>query len=502
GHAHADAWRALSSRVELLGVDIDPANLAAFAERYDLPPGQTYPSTEALYQDLTPDFVSVCVWPGLHARLVVEAAEAGVRGILCEKPLALNAADIEAMQTTCREHGVALAVAHQRRYNPYVEWARAFLGRGELGPPYVLEARVGDGWDVLSWTTHWFDLADFLFGATPEWVLAGADVAGSRRYGHLVEDGSVALAQYPGGSQAVFVTGPDNPHENPITVRGRDGMLRLFEGRDAEVFSRHGYETVRPPAVDDGRFDVTDYRSGFRDLVEDLVTATESGATSRCDVGSTAAATHTALAIHESVRVRRRVHLPLDTGFTPLDVLQNTPTPAVWGSRVLVHCDDHFGSGGPDGLREALEAVTGQPVVTAAATEPLDEEALASVDVLCLYHTQASPDDATRLALTRWVGEGRPLLLVHAAVGAYPTWPEYGSWVGYRWNWETSSHPHEPCVLVPTEGDPLGFGWAGAWLPRDEIYVDLDHVADTVDGLTTSVAGADHPVSWTTARHP
>ncbi|MGL4175125.1 MAG: ThuA domain-containing protein, partial [Dermatophilaceae bacterium] len=206
--------------------------------------------------------------------------------------------------------------------------------------------------------------------------------------------------------------------------------------------------------------------------------------------------------IHESARVRRRVHLPLDTGFTPLDVLQNTPTPAVWGSRVLVHCDDHFGSGGPDGLREALAAVTGQPVVMAAATEPLDEQALTSVDVLCLYHTQASPDDATRLALTRWVGEGRPLLLVHAAVGAYPTWPEYGSWVGCRWNWETSSHPHEPCVLVPTEGDPLGFGWAGAWLPRDEIYVGLDHVADTVDGLTTSVAGADHPVSWTTARHP
>ncbi|MGL4177899.1 MAG: Gfo/Idh/MocA family protein, partial [Dermatophilaceae bacterium] len=342
GHAHADAWRALPSSVELLGVDIDPSNLAAFAERYDLSPGQTYSSTEALYQDLTPDFVSVCVWPGLHARLVVEAAEAGVRGILCEKPLALNTADIEAMAVACRERGVTLAVAHQRRYNPYVEWARAFLDRGELGPPYVLEARVGDGWDVLSWTTHWFDLAGFLFGATPEWVLAGADVAGSRRYGHLVEDGSVAFAQYPGGSQAVFVTGPDNPHENPITVRGRDGMLRLFEDRDAEVFSRHGYETIRPPALGDGRFDVTDYRSGFRHLVEDLVAATDSGATSRCDVSSTAAATRIALAIHESARVRRRVHLPLDTGFTPLDVLQNTPTPAVWGSRVLVHCDDHF----------------------------------------------------------------------------------------------------------------------------------------------------------------
>ncbi|MGL5819867.1 MAG: Gfo/Idh/MocA family oxidoreductase [Phycicoccus sp.] len=502
GYAHADAWRALPVSVELFGVDIDPANLAAFAEHYGLSPGRAYRSTDALYADVTPDFVSVCVWPGLHARLVVEAAEAGVRGILCEKPLALNVVDLETMQAACREHGVVLATAHQRRYNPYVEWARSFLDQGGLGPPYVLEARVGDGWDVLSWATHWFDLANFLFGAEPEWVLAGAEIAGSRRYGHLVEDGSVALAQYPGGSQAVFVTGPDNPHLNPITVRGTDGMLRLFEDQDAEVFDRRGYETIRPAAVREGRFDLRDYRSGFRHLVEDLVVSTGRHTTSRCDVGSTAAATQTALAVHESARVRRRVHLPLDTGFTPLDVLHEVPTPTVRGSRALLYCDDHFGSGGPDGLQEALAAVTGQPVATAPATEPLDEEALATTDVLCLYHTQATADDATQSALVRWVEGGGPTLLVHAAVGAYPTWSEYGGWSGYRWNWETSSHPHEPCVMVPAEGDPLGFGWASAWLPRDEIYVGLDRVSDTVDGLRTDVAGATHPLAWTTAGYP
>ncbi|MGL5861811.1 MAG: ThuA domain-containing protein, partial [Phycicoccus sp.] len=250
------------------------------------------------------------------------------------------------------------------------------------------------------------------------------------------------------------------------------------------------------------RDDLQDYRLGFRHLVEDFVASTAHGGTSRCDVSRTAAATEVALAVHESARTTRRVHLPLESGFSSLEVMQREPTPAVWGSRVLLHCDEHFGSGGPSGLREALEAVTGRPVVEVPAAETLHEDSLDSTDVLCLYHTQESADAAIRQVLTRWVDEGRPLLLVHAAVGAYPDWPDFGTWSGYRWNWDTSSHPHEPSVLVPVEGDPLGFGWTTAWLPRDEVYLDLDRVSDTVDGLHTNVAGTTHPVSWTTAAYP
>ena len=53
-----------------------------------------------------------------------------------------------------------------------------------LGDGLGIEARVGDGWDVLFWTTHWFDLANFLFGTPPLYVLAGAQVSDKRIYGH------------------------------------------------------------------------------------------------------------------------------------------------------------------------------------------------------------------------------------------------------------------------------------------------------------------------------
>jgi len=52
---------------------------------------------------------------GSHAKLVMDAARAGVKGILCEKPLATNLPDAEEMIRICQEKGVKLAVNHMRR---------------------------------------------------------------------------------------------------------------------------------------------------------------------------------------------------------------------------------------------------------------------------------------------------------------------------------------------------------------------------------------------------
>ena len=46
--------------------------------------------------------VSVCTWPQHHADIIVETAKHGVRGILCEKPLALTIEDMETMIAACR----------------------------------------------------------------------------------------------------------------------------------------------------------------------------------------------------------------------------------------------------------------------------------------------------------------------------------------------------------------------------------------------------------------
>jgi UDP-N-acetylglucosamine 3-dehydrogenase len=54
------------------------------------------------------DIVSICLWPHLHAPLVVEAAQAGVKAIHCEKPMAPTWEEAKKMMAICDEQNVQL----------------------------------------------------------------------------------------------------------------------------------------------------------------------------------------------------------------------------------------------------------------------------------------------------------------------------------------------------------------------------------------------------------
>ncbi|MGL4611155.1 MAG: Gfo/Idh/MocA family protein [Trueperaceae bacterium] len=153
-YAHANAWKATGAEFLLFGVDVNPENLAKFGEMYGLGKDQLFSSTEALYKAITPNIVNICTWPGLHAPMVIEAANAGVKAIRCEKPIALSMLEVQNMLNICKEKGVRVALGHQRRFNPYFLAARDLLRSDRLGGPYVVEARISDGWDIMSWTTH------------------------------------------------------------------------------------------------------------------------------------------------------------------------------------------------------------------------------------------------------------------------------------------------------------------------------------------------------------
>ena len=66
------------------------------------------------------DMVSVCVWPGLHAPMVVDAAKTGLNAIHCEKPMATTWGDARRMAAACDDSGVQLTLNHQRRFETYI----------------------------------------------------------------------------------------------------------------------------------------------------------------------------------------------------------------------------------------------------------------------------------------------------------------------------------------------------------------------------------------------
>ncbi|MGL4611154.1 MAG: hypothetical protein ACRCYY_15990 [Trueperaceae bacterium] len=233
----------------------------------------------------------------------------------------------------------------------------------------------------------------FLFDDHATSVLAGLDYRGERRYGHAVENTSIVFTKYKNKHQAIFVTGPDHAYPYPITIRGTKGHPELYEYQPRIL-----YTDSRQPLTETLGDNL--YQEGFNALAKDMHEAFTQNTPLRCDTFETHRATEVALAVHESARTMRKVSLPLTAQYTPLEVVTPSPKTALHGKRVLLYADEHYGSGGREGLAEALLELTGvAPVVIDAAQAGLAPKDIKGIDLLCLYHTQETPSKTTKKTL-------------------------------------------------------------------------------------------------------
>ncbi len=122
---------------ELVAIcDIKEDRLQKVAEEHQIP------KTFTDYQDLLKedlDAVSVCLPNYLHSEVTVAALEAG-KNVLCEKPLAINAAEGKRMVEAARRTGKKLMVGFNRRFRQEAEVLKGFIDRGELGDIYYIKA--------------------------------------------------------------------------------------------------------------------------------------------------------------------------------------------------------------------------------------------------------------------------------------------------------------------------------------------------------------------------
>lgn len=138
-HAHGDGYKALGDRVELVACcDIDFEKAKSYAGEYDIP--DYYASCDemlAAHPEL--DAVSVCTWNSAHAECTIKALNAGCN-VLCEKPMALNAKEAEAMREAAVKNGKLLMLGFVRRHGSDAQKAKELVFNGELGDVYFAKA--------------------------------------------------------------------------------------------------------------------------------------------------------------------------------------------------------------------------------------------------------------------------------------------------------------------------------------------------------------------------
>jgi predicted dehydrogenase len=134
-----------AARAQVLAIaSRDEDRAQAAATELGIP--RAHGSYEALLADPDVDAVYIPLPHHLHAEWAIAAARAG-KHVLCEKPLAMNAAEAERMVRAADEAGVRLMEAFMYRHHP--SWVAAL----EL----VRAGRIGELLAVQSWFSYYND---------------------------------------------------------------------------------------------------------------------------------------------------------------------------------------------------------------------------------------------------------------------------------------------------------------------------------------------------------
>lgn len=193
------------------------------------------------YEDLLADPAIEAVYNPLpnhmHLEWIKRAADAG-KHILCEKPLGLNAAEVEEAIEYTRKKGVLLMEAFMYRFHP--QWVRAkeLVDMGEIGrvqavqnhffynnrdPKNIRNRSDAGGGGILDIGCYAVSSARFMVGREPQRVISlvdwDADFGTDRLASGVLDFGE--------GVQATFTVGTQTYSQQKVQVFGSGGTLRV-----------------------------------------------------------------------------------------------------------------------------------------------------------------------------------------------------------------------------------------------------------------------------------
>ena len=200
--SHVASYEALPHTDLVAVCDLKTELFDQFKERWGdvLPDVRTYTDYREMLEKENLDILSVVTSDNRHTDIVVDAANAGIKGIACEKPLATTIDDGNRMIAACEANGVPISIDHTRRWWPAYHRARKAIREGAIGGVRRIVAHMGGPRAMLFRNgTHLIDGVCFFAESEPEWVFAELD-EGFEDYFSYRGDGGRSPAGDPGGS--------------------------------------------------------------------------------------------------------------------------------------------------------------------------------------------------------------------------------------------------------------------------------------------------------------
>lgn len=242
--------------------DINQKRAQELAEQYGC---KAYSSIDEMLADPEIDAVSVCTANITHAKISIQALNAG-KHVLCEKPMATTLADCEAMVAAAKKNGKYLMIGHNQRLAEAHVLAKKLLDQGAIGKILTFRTAFGHGgpetWSVDPGQNVWFfdkkqafmgamadlgihktDLIQFLTGqriikTTARMMTLDKRDAAGQLIG--VDDNAVCIYEMSGGVVGTMTASWTyyGIEDNATVLFGTKGQMRIYDDPEHAVVVR------------------------------------------------------------------------------------------------------------------------------------------------------------------------------------------------------------------------------------------------------------------------
>ncbi|MGX5818800.1 Gfo/Idh/MocA family protein [Chitinophaga lutea] len=197
-----------TQHIELRGIVTGtPSKIPQWVEKYRIPEKNiyNYETFDRIADNKDIDVVYIVLPNSMHAEYTIRAAKAG-KHVICEKPMAVNVREGQAMIDACKKAGRQLAIGYRLHYDPFHLEMMRLSREKTFGEVKLVEASDG-----------------FRAGDPNQWRLKRALSGG----GPLMDVGIYAIqgARYTVGMEPAWVSAQEFPKTDPQKFRDVEESL-------------------------------------------------------------------------------------------------------------------------------------------------------------------------------------------------------------------------------------------------------------------------------------
>ena len=316
---HADGFVAVDDTELVAVADLEEERADGFGEKFG---AKVYYDVEKMLDAEKPDIVSIVTREHPRRALTVTCAEAGVRGIIAEKPMARTLAEAYEMVEVCEANNCVLTVCQQMRFCTEFIKAREVMASGEIGRPYFLRAASYGA--LMEQGPHMIDMVLYVIGDRKVVsVMAQVDeIEKSHDMVHPCPVFTVGYLKLDDDTRIVIESGRTFPNipeieslwlQKRLEILGTEGMLDAVVANYCKVLNtrQQGWQ-VTESSIDD-------WNAATPRFVQELANVLRDGGEHRNNATESLAGFEIITALYQSVLSKSAIDLPVDRRITPLE---------------------------------------------------------------------------------------------------------------------------------------------------------------------------------------